>query len=368
MASGSHKEEEQLLKELATKEVTIYLDATYCNGEWTLRMRKRNRRARTSSQVYANQLNVHLDLSEGDVVMSGSADWLAVARAANDYFKGPRAGSLLQPTNELALGPRISLPRSSRSALPPPRDESVEAKQDNRRAHNGGNSTKKRKVPDITVEDSEEFNETMRRYRDKKAAKTRQAIAARTDARHQVMLDSLPSDEMRQLVIERRPRDEKDNIPFWDTVRWARKVGDAVERRRGKRPQYEVWKAKLERAVRLKRTVELIRVDASTDHKGDETPAERKRASVVGAGAVTHLTHKALALYQLYDLLLQGDDITYTTMSGAQEIIGQTCIAPRPRLYAGLQLGPHRLGGGDGCQEVQTHRSALDTDFKFVSE
>jgi hypothetical protein len=145
----------------------------------------------------------------------------------------------------------------------------------------------------------------MRRYRDKKAAKTRQAIAARTDARHQVMLDSLPSDEMRQLVIERRPRDEKDNIPFWDTVRWARKVGDAVERRRGKRPQYEVWKAKLERAVRLKRTVELIRVDASTDHKGNETPAERKRASVVGAGAVTHLTHKALALYQLYDLLLQ---------------------------------------------------------------
>jgi hypothetical protein len=161
MASGSHKEEEQLLKELATKEVTIYLDATYCNGEWTLRMRKRNRRARTSSQVYANQLNVHLDLSEGDVVTSGSADWLAVARAANEYFKGPRAGILLQPTNSLALGPRISLPRSSRSALPPPRDESVEAKQDNRRAHNGGNSTKKRKVPDVTVEDSEEFNEAI---------------------------------------------------------------------------------------------------------------------------------------------------------------------------------------------------------------
>ena len=60
----------------------------------------------------------------------------------------------------------------------------MEAKQDNRRAHNGGHSSKKRKVPDVTVEDSEEFNEAMRQYRDKKAAKTRQAIAARTDARH----------------------------------------------------------------------------------------------------------------------------------------------------------------------------------------
>ncbi len=226
MASGSHKEEEQLLKELATKEVTIYLDARERHGELMLHIRKRNRRARTSSQVYVSQLNVH-------VVMSGSVDWLAVARAANEYFKGPRVGILLQPTNKLALGPRISLPRSSRSALPPPTDESVEAKQDNRRAHNVGNSTKKRKVPDVTVEDSEEFNEAMRQFRDEKAAKTRQAITARTDARHQVMLDSLPSDEMRQLVIQRRPRDEKDNFPFWDTVKWARKVGDAVERRRG---------------------------------------------------------------------------------------------------------------------------------------
>jgi hypothetical protein len=179
MASGSHKEEEQLLKELATKEVTIYLDATYRNGEWTLRIRKRNRRTGTLSHVYASQLNVHLDLSEGDVVMSGSADWLAVARAANEYFKGPRAGNLLQPTNALALGPRISLPRSSRSALPPPRDESVEANRDNRRAHNGGNSTKKRKVTDVTVEDSEEFNEAMRRYRDKKAANEGVLVAAR---------------------------------------------------------------------------------------------------------------------------------------------------------------------------------------------
>ena len=130
MASGSHKEEEQLLKELATKEVTIYLDARERHGEWTLHIRKRNRRARTSSLVYASRLNVHLDLSEGDVVMSCSADWLAVARAANEYFKGPREGNLLQPTNALALGPRISLPRSSRPALPPPRDESVEAKQE----------------------------------------------------------------------------------------------------------------------------------------------------------------------------------------------------------------------------------------------
>jgi hypothetical protein len=78
MASGDHKEEEQLLKELATKEVTIYLDARDRHGEWTLRIRKRNRRTGTISQVYASQLNVHLDLSEGDVVMSGSADcWLA---------------------------------------------------------------------------------------------------------------------------------------------------------------------------------------------------------------------------------------------------------------------------------------------------
>ena len=76
----------------------------------------------------------------------------------------------------------------------------MEAKQDNRRAHNGGNSTKKRKVPDVTVEGSEEFNETMRQYRNKKAAKTRQAIAARTDARHQVMLDSLPSVASRLVV------------------------------------------------------------------------------------------------------------------------------------------------------------------------
>ncbi len=77
-------QEEQLLKELATKEVAIYLDARERHGEWTLHIRKRNRRARTSSQVYASQLNVHLDLSEGDVVMSGSADWLVVARSAKN--------------------------------------------------------------------------------------------------------------------------------------------------------------------------------------------------------------------------------------------------------------------------------------------
>ena len=75
-------QEEQLLKELATKEVTIYLDARDRHGEWTLQMRKRNRRTGTSSQVYASQLNVHLDLREGDVVVSGSADWLAVASQA----------------------------------------------------------------------------------------------------------------------------------------------------------------------------------------------------------------------------------------------------------------------------------------------
>ncbi len=68
MASGRHKEEEQFLKELATKEVTIYLDARDRHGEWKLHIRKRNRRTGTSSHVYASQLNVHLDLSEGDVV------------------------------------------------------------------------------------------------------------------------------------------------------------------------------------------------------------------------------------------------------------------------------------------------------------
>ena len=67
---------------------------------------------------------------------------------------------------------------------------------------------------------------------------------------------------------------------------------------------------------------------------------------------MTHLTHKALALYQLYDLLLQGDDITYTTMSGAQEIIGQTCIASRTTIASWQEdfesndgfFSPSRLG------------------------
>ncbi len=54
---------------------------------------------------------------------------------------------------------------------------------------------------------------------------------------------------MRELVRDRRPRDEKDNISFWDTVRWVREVGEPVELRRGQHAQYEVWKAKLERVA-----------------------------------------------------------------------------------------------------------------------
>jgi hypothetical protein len=87
------------LKELATKEVTIYLDARDRHGEWKLRIRKSNRQTGTSSQVYASQLNVHLDLREGDVVMFGSADWLAVARAANGHFAAADQRACLGPTD-----------------------------------------------------------------------------------------------------------------------------------------------------------------------------------------------------------------------------------------------------------------------------
>ena len=86
---------------------------------------------------------------------------------------------------------------------------------------------------------------------------------------------------MRAVVLQRRVQDWKDGVTFGDSMKWARRQIERMQKVEDQRAVNQKYYDLLEAAVRKHRMIELIRVDNVKDHKGKDQRAGWRRYRVL---------------------------------------------------------------------------------------
>ena len=233
------------LKLFGTRGIAVFETSVCFHERWALRAVRQKPGYQQRETVYSSSLGVELQLGENMFVEVGSPVWLEFAEKVKGYWCREKRGRAAESLND-EQPPRIILPRSKRPALPPPAVIAVAAPGG--RLGNGGHST----VPLFRNRSGD----------GRVIANAMIQLQRKKRAQHQVEQLALLelSDDMRAVVLQRRVQDWKDGVTFGDSMKWARRQIERMQKVEDQRAVNQKYYDLLEAAVRKHRMIELIRV------------------------------------------------------------------------------------------------------------